>query len=122
MKKKIFTFWEPKDKIAPYLKLCLKTWEKFLSDYEIVILDYETTNQYLGENFFDKSLYDNFSLPKQADAIRCAILNKFGGIWMDIDTIITSERVRNLLNFNNKLTMINSHLCFISAPLPPPRM
>ena len=30
------------------------------------------------------------SLPIQADAIRVALLKKYGGIWMDADTIITS--------------------------------
>ena len=114
MKKRIFTFWEPKDKIPPYLKLCLKTWEKFLPDYEIVILDYELTNEYLGENFFDKSLYKNFSLQKQTDAIRCAILNKFGGIWMDIDTIVTCPPPNeSIFSQDSPFTLINQHIGFI---------
>jgi hypothetical protein len=33
------------------------------------------------------------TLPIQADAIRVAILKKFGGIWMDADTIILNEEL-----------------------------
>jgi hypothetical protein len=36
MIKRIFTFGEPKENLPAYLKLCMKTWEKFLPDYEII--------------------------------------------------------------------------------------
>ena len=39
----IFTFWEPKENIPGYLKLCIKTWKKFLPEYKIIILDYKKT-------------------------------------------------------------------------------
>ena len=57
-------------------------------------------------------------LPIQADAIRIALLKKFGGIWMDPDTIITNgEFLRNIENY--KLVMIGEndtqHVGFIFA-------
>ena len=39
----------------------------------------------------------------QADCIRVALLEKYGGLWLDLDTIILSD-ISNL--FNHKLTMI----------------
>ena len=113
--KRIFTFWEPKEKLPAYLKLCMQTWKKFLPEYEIVILDYANLNQWLGENFFDNILYKKFSLPKQADAIRCAVLKRYGGIWMDCDTILTSNKVRNFLSLKSSFILIGSHIAFIIA-------
>lgn len=113
--KKIFTFWEPAENLPVYLKLCIKTWKKFLPDYEIIILDYSKLDKWLGKKYFDNILYEKFSLPKQADAIRCAILKKYGGIWMDADTIITSSKVREILETKSEFTLIGEHICFISA-------
>ena len=60
--KRIFTFWEPKENIPGYISLCIETWKKFLPDYEIVILDYSNLDEWIGKNYFDRSLYKNFLL------------------------------------------------------------
>ena len=83
-RKLIFSFWEPLGKIPGYLRLCIKTWEKFLPDYSIKILDYIGVKKYLGEALFSSIIDRKMALSMQADAIRVALLNKYGGIWMDI--------------------------------------
>lgn len=90
--KNIFTFWEPKEKIPGYILLCIKTWKKFLPDYQIHILDYETAKIYLGETLFSQITCKNMSLPIQADAIRVALLKKYGGFWLDADIIILNGK------------------------------
>ena len=79
---KIFTFWEPKDKIPFYLKLCIETWKRNLPDFEIVVLDYSNIFNYIDKNTFNKILYNKkyFSLPQVADCFRIALLYKYGGI------------------------------------------
>lgn len=113
--KRIFTFWEPKENIPGYISLCIETWKKFLPDYEIVILDYSNLDEWLGKNYFDRSLYKNFSIAMQADAIRCAILKNFGGVWLDADTILLSDKCKELFNSDSEYTSINIHLAFIVA-------
>ena len=90
--KTIFTFWEPHEKIPGYILLCIKTWKKYLPDYQIHILDYETSKIYLGETLFSQITCRNMSLPLQADAIRVALLKKYGGFWLDADTIILNGK------------------------------
>ena len=114
-KKLIFSFWEPRNKLPGYLNLCIQTWKKFLPEYEIVILDYSNLDDWLGKNCFDSVLYEKFSITKQSDAIRCALLQKYGGIWMDCDTIITSENIRIILDYKASFTLIGNHIAFISA-------
>ena len=88
---KIFTFWEPKEKLPGYVKLCMRTWEKYLSDSEVVVCDYETTKEYLSEDEFAAVDFRQMPLAKQSDAIRCALLKKHGGIWMDADVIMSDN-------------------------------
>lgn len=112
--KKIFTFWEPKDEIPAYIELCIETWRKFLGEYEIVILDYSNYRDYIG-NFYDESLEYNFSLPKQADAIRAAVLARHGGVWLDADTIILSSDVEKLFCYEAELVMLGRDIGFLAA-------
>lgn len=113
--KYIFTFWEPEENIPGYLQLCMQSWEKYMPEYKVIILNYNNLDKWLGKDYYDKSLYDNFSLPKQADAIRCAILKKYGGIWLDLDIIITSNNVHRLLENDSDFTLIEKHIGFIKA-------
>ena len=57
MTKRIFTFWEPIDNMPEYISLCIETWKKFLPEYEIVLLDYNNLDKWLGTNYYDKNLY-----------------------------------------------------------------
>ena len=113
--KRIFTFWEPSHKMPAYIRLCIQTWKKFLPEYEVIILDYSNIDKWIEPNFYDKILYTDFTLPKQADAIRCAVLSKHGGIWMDADTIITSEKIKNIINIDSDFVLLSKHICFIVA-------
>ena len=118
MKKKIFTFWEPINKIPGYILLCIKTWKAFLPEYDVQILDYNRVKNYIGDYIFSKIISKNMTLPIQADAIRIALLKKFGGIWMDPDTIISNgDFLKNLEKY--ELVMIGEkdkqHVGFIFA-------
>jgi len=90
-KKLIFTFWEPKQKIPGFIKLCIETWKKFLPSFKIIILDFKKAKEYLGQDLFSSIICKNLSIMVQSDAIRVAILNKYGGIWLDADTIILND-------------------------------
>ena len=105
MKNKIiFTFWEPRKHIPGYLKLCMKTWKKYLPGYNIKILDYEIVKGYLGEHLYKSIICEKMEMKVQADAIRDAMLKKYGGLWMDADNIILNgEFIKNLEN--NELVM-----------------
>ena len=112
---RLFTFWEPKEKMPAYIRLCMQTWKKFLPECEVVLLDYSNLEEWLGIDVYDEILFKDFSLPKQADAIRCALLKKYGGLWLDADTILTSPQVKDYLMIDTELVMISKHLAFIKA-------
>jgi hypothetical protein len=68
----------------------MRTWERFLPDYEVVLCDYSNLGDYLDKTIISEILSKKMSLPQQADCVRAALLKNHGGIWLDADTIITS--------------------------------
>ena len=100
--------------------LCIQTWKKFLPEYSIKVLDYSNLKDYLGESIFSRIICKEMTLPIQADAIRVAILKKYGGIWFDVDTIILGREFISELK-DTKLAMFGEemnktqHIGFIYA-------
>lgn len=86
---KVFTFWEPKKKMPGYIRLCLETWKNCLPGYETVVLDYESLGNYLTSEEQEAVRCPDEPLAQQSDCIRCALLKKYGGIWLDADTLLT---------------------------------
>lgn len=89
----VYTFWEPRENIPYYLRLCMATWKKFLPNATIVILDYKNIGELLDVRELGLNLFSDkrFGFMHISDALRIAILAKYGGVWLDIDTIILSR-------------------------------
>lgn len=116
MNKTIFSFWEPQEKMLGYLKLCLRTWGKHLSDYRIVLADYSNLEDLIGASTYDLELLKTLPLPSQKDAAMAAILNRHGGIFMDADTLIGGDIDWILRHLEeSEVVMFGSHLAFMAA-------
>lgn len=119
-RKYIFTFWEPTNNIPDYVQLCIDTWKYNLPGYEIVILDYSNLSNWLSKKQIKRILCKDMTLPIQADAIRVALLRKYGGIWLDADTIILHNKFLKRIS-DYDLAMIGDtqkqtqHIAFIYA-------
>jgi len=119
--KNIFTFWEPQDKLHPYINLCIKTWEKNLPDYKIIILNYLNMFDYVSKDIYDFSLLTKLRFMLQKDALQAAVLYKFGGIFMDADTIILKDitPIVDEMRYNELLTFSKQLAFMISKPHTP---
>ena len=112
----IFTFWEPSDRLTPYLALCKETWEVHLSAYNVVVLDYANLHEYVDPAVFDLDSLRRFPLPSQKDAVMAAVLKEHGGVFMDMDTIAVGDigPVVELLE-RSEVVMFLTHLAFMAA-------
>lgn len=93
----------------------MATWKKFLPEYEIILLDYSNVQDYIDKKTFDGLLFKDFRYAQQADCLRCALLEKYGGIWFDLDTIITSEDFKKFLEIDSEFIMLGWHIGLIIA-------
>lgn len=91
MKNKIFAFWESSNGTMPaYLELCKLTWIINIPNIEIHIINYSNLDQYI-DGVYDLELLKKIPLAMQSDIISAAVLEKFGGLFLDIDCIITED-------------------------------
>lgn len=106
---RIFTFWEPKGAIPAYLKLCMKTWEKFIPNADITMLDYSNIRDFIDIDLYGRELFSGkYSLPQIADAVRCILLEKYGGLWLDTDTIILHKNFVDYFQSKKDITFFGN--------------
>lgn len=93
--RKVWLFWENRvgQKTPTYIKLCHESVKKNCTDLDVTILTNKNIERYLP----DLRDLSRLSLPHQADYIRLAILQKYGGMWIDSD-IIVYKSLQNLIN------------------------
>jgi hypothetical protein len=71
----------------PFIDLCVATWRTLNPDYKIEVLNETTVWNFLDRKELPKQ-YDKLDLAHQADAIRLALLLRYGGIWIDSSTLL----------------------------------
>jgi len=114
--RKIFTFWEPKENVTPYLQLCLKTWAIRLPRHKIIILNYSNLDNYIPPGTYDYSLLKKFKLMTQKDAVMVAVLEEHGGIFMDADTIVLRDLNPIICKLDKtEAIMFGKHCAFVAA-------
>lgn len=89
----IYTYWQSKNDSTPpplYLRLCMLTWEKYIPNLKIEIINHSNLESYVG-GIYDIDKLKKFTLPMQSDAVSAAVLATKGGIFFDIDTIVTKD-------------------------------
>ena len=113
---KIFSFWEPRGNVTPYVQLCRETWDKRLMDFEIVDLDHSNLEEYLGAGTLDLNALKQVGLAAQKDAVMIAVLHRHGGLFMDMDTLVVDDLspILQLLR-RTGVVMFEQHVAFVAA-------
>jgi hypothetical protein len=95
----LWSYWEikPGSTKPPYIDLCFKTFYHHCSKlFDIHILNERTVYDWLPD--LRKDL-NELGLAAKSDYIRVALLSRYGGVWLDADTIVMtdlSEVIRRL--------------------------
>lgn len=91
-KPKIWCYWEtlPGKKRPGYIDLCYDSLTHNCGNcFEIIRLDESRIHEYLSEEDLKGVSLENLSIPHKTDYYRYALLEKYGGIWIDADIIVT---------------------------------
>lgn len=88
----LWAYWElkpGKTSPPPYIVLCLETIRRnCASTYDVRILNEISVRDYLPDLRTD---IDQLGLAMKADYIRVALLHRYGGVWLDADTIAITD-------------------------------
>lgn len=78
--KKIFIYWNQGEDKAPDLcKACINSWRDYNPEWEVNVLDQQEANKILNIEEYNTSL----TQAAYSDALRVALLSKYGGVWVD---------------------------------------
>ena len=89
MKKYIHYCWFGGKPLPKLAKKCIKSWKKFLPDYEII--EWNESNFDVNMTEFSKHAYDAKKWAFVSDVARIYALKKMGGIYFDTDMIVTKN-------------------------------
>lgn len=99
-----------------YLRLCMETWKRNLGGYEIVVLNYANLEGYLPSTTYDLAVLKRLPFALQKDALLAAVLCEHGGVFMDIDTIVTRDIAPVLANLSRaEMVLFDVHIGFAAA-------
>lgn len=107
MKKYIHFIWVGDKPLSKLAKKCIKSWKKYLPDYEIKKWSEENIN--LNECAFIKEAYEKKKYAFVADYVRTKVINEYGGIYLDADMEVTKD-ITNLLKNNTFLGVEDSNM------------
>lgn len=88
--------WLSDDDYPSKIKKCIKSWKKYLPDYEIMLWDTKRFN--LEENIWVKQAFTKKKYAFAADYIRFYALYNYGGIYLDSDVEVLKS-FNDLLQF-----------------------
>jgi mannosyltransferase OCH1-like enzyme len=78
----IWSFWDGYEQ-PPIVKACIDSWKRMAPDYEIRILDKNSTKD------IEKYALANESLQRYSDFVRLDRLSNYGGVWIDASVYLT---------------------------------
>jgi hypothetical protein len=80
----IWMFWEgPMNSVVEY---CIDSWKHYHPDYRVVVLNKTNCADYLDMDIHGLR-HANESITRFADFLRCLVLSKYGGFWVDASII-----------------------------------
>ena len=94
----IYTFWE--GQMPSYIKLCMDTWK-----FPYTVINYANLKEYTD---FDIENAKRFSLPQIADCVRVHVLRDQGGVWLDADTVMITDKLPTENMIGDPSTCMNS--------------
>ncbi len=97
MKKYIHYCWFGGKPLPKLAKKCLKSWQKYLPDFEII--EWNETNFDINCTTFSKEAYKEKKWAFVSDVARAYALKEYGGIYFDTDMILKTN-IDDLLKYN----------------------
>jgi hypothetical protein len=94
--KKIHYCWFGKKEKPEFIKKCIKSWKKYLNDYEII--EWNENNFDININDFVKQAYEAGKFAFVSDYVRVYALYNYGGIYLDTDVEVLKSLNRFLVH------------------------
>lgn len=89
----IATYWEGR-RPPDYMVLCMTSWLSYVPMSSVVLINSSNINRFLPDCVAVEHL-SMYSFAKQSDIVSAHLLREYGGAFVDVDTVFTSEHSAN---------------------------
>lgn len=99
--KVIWTCWlQGIEQAPPIVKKCVQSMEQYRKDYKVEIIDLNNLKQFieLPDYILDKYALGKITHTHFSDIVRLALLEKYGGVWIDSTILLTDYLPEYILN------------------------
>lgn len=87
--KQVFAYWDDENELPILERKCVDSWKNNLdSSWKINILRKSNLQNYLDKNDLPSNFDELDSSQRRSDAVRLALLSKYGGIYLDCSVIL----------------------------------
>ena len=97
-------WWQGKDSLPPILKVCLASHEKYIkaSGVDYIFIDQNNIEKYITiPEHIKKKLNDGvISFTHFSDYLRIALVEKYGGMWIDITLLLSREIDKSIFDYS----------------------
>lgn len=88
----IWAYWaQGYDEMPDFFKLCVDTWQRHSPYWDVRILQKSTVHEYLSEAELPNRFMHMLSHQTASDAVRLALLARYGGIYMDVSILLCTD-------------------------------
>ncbi len=98
--RKFCCYWEGQ-KPPDYLAWCISSWADYVDLDEILFLNHSNVSQHLGD-LIELDALRRFSFAKQSDIVSAAFLYKYGGVFLDVDSVLVNKAARVFFDVNDQ--------------------
>lgn len=89
--RKIWSYWDNKDKIPDSVKLCMESWKKYNPEYDIILLTKDTYKGFITiPDHIRTHPHFNDSQARFSDLVRLYVLEEHGGVWIDASVLVSA--------------------------------
>lgn len=100
----IYLFWHD-NKIPFFIKKCIQNIKRKNPDYKVIIFHYDDVMKIKNR----PKVLEEYKRRGVADWLRLYLLNKYGGVWLDISCIFHKKNLNDIIDLNtNKLQAFES--------------
>nr|QPO25406.1 polyprotein [Hydrocotyle umbellata endornavirus] len=92
--KLIWAYWHSRE-IPMLVWKMIMSWQRQMDDYSVILVTRETSNRYLENEIIN---CDDSNVAQYSDIIRCALLAKYGGVYIDASSYMT-KKIDKLVNW-----------------------
>ncbi len=114
-RKVIWQYWGTgwnEDALPDIVRLCRKSVERYKGEYEVILLDDDNLEEYISfpEFIYEKKKNGKINLTFFSDILRLALLNVYGGVWLDATILLTAPLLEEYSDMGYFVFQRDSHV------------